>query len=110
VGAESIEVDDLDGNPHRVDVPGQRRRTAHAKREDDGSLTVTYDEPAEDTTATDALTDAATAIDSAARALTDAAVTVAAQRPPKATRKAIARREDDGSFTVTYDDGELEGN
>jgi hypothetical protein len=101
VGAESIEVDDLDGNPHRVDVPGQRRRTAHAKREDDGSLTVTYDEPAEDTTATDALTDAASAIGSAAKALSAAAGTGAARQP----RKAHATRNDDGSLVVTYDYG-----
>jgi hypothetical protein len=56
--------------------------------------------PVDDTSTTDALTDAASAIDSAARALIDAARTAAAQRP----RKAIARREDDGSLSVTYED------
>jgi hypothetical protein len=52
-GAESIELDDLDGNSHdvdvrdvhiHVDVPEQRPRTARAKREPDGSLTLTYDD------------------------------------------------------------------
>jgi hypothetical protein len=61
-GAESVETDDLDGNSHHVDVcgnshhvdvrdvhihvdvPEQRPRTARATRNDDGSLTVTYDD------------------------------------------------------------------
>jgi hypothetical protein len=57
--------------------------------------------PPKDTTTTDALTEAAAAIESAGRALTDAARTAAAQRP----RKATATRNDDGSLTVMYDSG-----
>jgi hypothetical protein len=56
--------------------------------------------PVEDTSATHALTEAASAIDSAARALIDAARAAAAHRP----RKATAKREEDGSLTVSYDD------
>jgi hypothetical protein len=60
-------------------------------------------EPVEDTAATDALVDAASAIVSAARSLTAAAQAAAAQRP----RTAHARRDEDGTLTVTYDDEDL---
>jgi hypothetical protein len=56
----------------------------------------------EDTTATDALTGAASALVRATGSLTAAARIALAQRP----RKATATRNDDGSLTVMYDDGE----
>jgi hypothetical protein len=56
--------------------------------------------PVEDTSGTDALAGAASAIHAAAWALTDAARAAAAPRP----RKATAKREEDGSLTVMYED------